>query len=136
MPILWSDMLVSGWNGADDEMHRAVELLSPETLAGLTVMSWRRTGDSLGQLEPLGVGFVRAHTGYRDWHRTGLEQVVERIDGEGYAIFNPAPWSAFGWVLGHLDRVNDHVKQPDMIGVHCQASAEQTLQDHIHQTLK
>lgn len=108
-PRIWSDSLLSGWNGAREGAHRALQLLSDEELEGLVVMSWAELGDPWTHLGTRGLAIQRVHTGYVDWKRQGLadrleEQNGEGPTGEGLGLFVPAPWAAHGPAPGRRNR--------------------------------
>lgn len=99
-PMIWSDMLVPGWHGAWDQMHRAA-LRVPESIRpDIHAISWGRTGDSVGTLTPLGYSVIRGNTGYADWKRPGLESLALGVAGEALALFNATPWSSFQGTAG------------------------------------
>ena len=53
-PMLWSDMLVKGWHGKQGGMFRASNRIEPSLRPDFVVMSWGRTGDSIGEwAEPI-----------------------------------------------------------------------------------
>ena len=96
---VWTDMLLSGWNGGRDGAWRALELLTDTERKELIAMAWSPLGDPFDNLQRAhGIPVMRVHTAYLDWKREGL---VERLEsdqppaGEGLALFLPAPWAAF-----------------------------------------
>jgi hypothetical protein len=94
-PMMWSDMLVKGWHGSWDGMHRASDELKEDIRPDFYVISWGRTGDSVGTLVPKNYTVIRGNTGYADWKRVGLEKISRGIAGEALALFNATPWSSF-----------------------------------------
>lgn len=99
-PMLWSDMLVPGWHGAWDQMHRASRRIPESIRPDFHAISWGRTGDSVGTLTPLGYAVIRGNTGYADWKRPGLAAISRGVAGEALALFNAAPWSSFQGTSG------------------------------------
>lgn len=100
-PYIWGDLLLAGWNGSRDGGHRTLDLLTDEERRQLTIMAWSPLGDPLGELGArYGLEVQRVHTGYLDWKREFLVRDQERIAGEGLALFQPAPWAAFGPAAG------------------------------------
>jgi len=82
--LVWSDMLVEGWNGA--QTHSALAALTP---GEVSFAAWSKVGDSEGTLTEAGFPVVRLHTGYYEWKRTDLSPTAA---GEGLALFSPFPW--------------------------------------------
>ena len=99
-PMMWSDMMVSGWHGKQDSMYRASNRIPEDIRPDFVLMSWGRTGDSVGNLVPKGYTVIRGNTGYADWKRQGLVPIAEGIAGEALALFNPTPWSSFEGMSG------------------------------------
>jgi hypothetical protein len=64
------------------------------------VISWGRTGDTVGTLVPKNYTVIRGNTGYADWKRVGLQPIVRGIAGEALALFGATPWSSFQGVAG------------------------------------
>jgi len=99
--LVWSDLLLEGWNGARDGAHRLLDELSAAERAQLTVLAWSPLGDPLEHLvRARGMRVMRVHTGYLDWKREGLGEALPLITGEGLGLFQPVPWSAFGPAAG------------------------------------
>jgi hypothetical protein len=103
-PLVWSDTLLAKWNGSREGGFRALELLTDEERARLTIVAWAAIGDPLETLSPSGVAVMRVHTGYLDWKRAGLNEQQARLAGEGLAVFVPAPWAAQGPTAGTRNR--------------------------------
>ena len=99
-PMMWSDMLVAGWHGAWNQMHRAANRIPEELRPDFHVISWGRTGDTVGSLTPLGYAVIRGNTGYADWKRPGLDALSRGVAGEALALFNATPWSSFQGTSG------------------------------------
>ena len=99
-PMVWSDMLVPGWHGAWDQMHRAALRIPESIRPDIHVISWGRTGDTVGTLTPLGYAVIRGNTGYADWKRPGLQSIARGVAGEALALFNATPWSSFQGTAG------------------------------------
>ena|GEM_PF-1905114 len=99
-PMLWSDMLVEGFNGHREGTHRALENFDPDLLKRFIFVSWSPIGDTVGEFGPQGFEVHRAHTGYLDGKRVKLDVESTYLRGEGLAIFLPAPWSTFGQAPG------------------------------------
>jgi len=100
-PMLWSDMLVKGWHGKQGGMFRASNRIDPALRPDFVVMSWGRTGDTIGELVPKGYTVIRGNTGYADWKRPGLNDIADGVAGEALALFNPIPWSSFEGTAGN-----------------------------------
>jgi hypothetical protein len=94
-PMMWSDMLVKGWHGSWAGMYRAADELKEDIRADFHLISWGRTGDSVGTLVPKNYPVIRGNTGYADWKRVGLQDITRGIAGEALALFNASPWSSF-----------------------------------------
>lgn len=103
-PLVWSDTLLAAWNGGKEGGFRALDLLTEEERARLTVVAWSALGDPLETLSPSGVSVMRVHTGYLDWKRAGLNEQHTRLAGEGLALFVPAPWAAQAPAAGTRNR--------------------------------
>jgi hypothetical protein len=99
-PMLWSDMLVEGFNGHREGSHRALENFDPDLLQRFIFVSWSPIGDTVGEFGPEGFDVLRAHTGYLDGKRVKLDTESQYLRGEGLALFVPAPWSSFGQAPG------------------------------------
>jgi hypothetical protein len=99
-PMLWSDMLVEGWNGKQDGIYRATNRIPEAIRSDFWVMSWSRIGDTIGTLTPKGYTVIRGNTGYADWKRVGLNALAAGVAGEALALFNPTPWSSFEGIAG------------------------------------
>jgi hypothetical protein len=99
--LVWSDLLLEGWNGARDGAHRLLDELSAAERGQLTVLAWSPLGDPLEALvRGRGMRVMRVHTGYLDWKREGLREALPLLTGEGLGLFQPVPWSAFGPAAG------------------------------------
>jgi hypothetical protein len=99
-PMMWSDMLVAGWNGKEGGIHRVTNRIPESIRPDFTVMSWGRVGDTVGNLVPKGYPVIRGNTGYADWKREGLADIAQGLAGEALALFNPTPWSSFEGMAG------------------------------------
>jgi len=99
-PMMWSDMLVAGWHGSWNQMHRAARRVPEAIRPDFHVISWGRTGDTVGSLTPLGYAVIRGNTGYADWKRPGLDALSRGVAGETLALFNATPWSSFQGTSG------------------------------------
>lgn len=105
-PVIWSDMLVEGWNGAAEGTHRAVALLTEAQRASLRAMSWAPLGDSMGELTAQGLPVIRGYTGYLDHKRATLPEELDRMVGETVGIFTATPLST--WTFSRGDRALNH----------------------------
>lgn len=105
-PIVWSDMLVRGWNGAAEGSHRAIGLLTDAQRETLLAMSWAPLGDSVGVLPKQGVSVIRGYTGYLDHKRTPLLDELDQIEGESVGIFVASPLGTLTYPRG--DRALNH----------------------------
>jgi hypothetical protein len=99
-PMMWSDMLVKGWNGSWGGMYRAADELKHDIRPDFHMISWGRTGDSLGTLVPKNYTVIRGNTGYADWKRVGLQSIQRGVAGEALALFSAGPWSSFQGAAG------------------------------------
>ena len=95
-PIVWSDMLLQGWNGGREGTHRSLSLLTPSEREQLMVFAWSPLGDPIQNLAKNGIETMRVHTGYLDWKRTNLNEELAHLQGEGLGLFTPTPWHAAG----------------------------------------
>ncbi|MBL8616879.1 MAG: hypothetical protein JNM72_14820 [Deltaproteobacteria bacterium] len=94
---IWDDVFVPEWNGNKDGLHHALGLLAPDVRARVHLMAWSDLGDPVRRFGgPDGFPLSRVHTGYHEPKRAGLADDKAVVEGEGLALFVPAPWLGFG----------------------------------------
>ncbi|MBN1335897.1 MAG: family 20 glycosylhydrolase [Deltaproteobacteria bacterium] len=98
--LVWADVLAQGGSIDRPRVSLAVDLIPRAVRSDFVLLSWSNVFDPPSLLEDRGFPLMRVHTGYDDWQRAGLREVLPALSGEGIAIFTPAPWIATTFSAG------------------------------------
>ncbi len=92
--LAWADILAQGGSLERPRPSPGVDLIPEAARKDILLLSWSHVYDPPTLLRGLGFPLLRVHTGYDDWQRAGLGEILPDLTGEGIAVFTPAPWLA------------------------------------------